>query len=260
MEKIILIDASPRVGNSSQVTDYLSEHLNGQYEIDRLNLRDFDVNNCVGCCLCLTTGSSACPFSDDDAHRVLKQMLAVKGVIWIVPNYSLNIPGKMKTLFDRLAFVFHRPRLFGKVSWPIVVQGVYGGGKVAKYINEIMSFWGAAPVTGTVVNGGVDPHHSHDLSSVNIQKIQKGLAGFHAAMEKTTLPSPSLMQMAIFRATRTAMIHSSDVLQPDKEYYAKNGWSRSPYYYPCRINPISQIAGNVVDSLIRKQIKNPREQ
>ncbi len=32
---------------------------------------------------------------------------------------------------DRLGFVFHRPRFFGKAFTSIVAQGIYGGGKIS---------------------------------------------------------------------------------------------------------------------------------
>jgi multimeric flavodoxin WrbA len=40
----------------------------------------------------------------------------------------------MKTFLDRLGFVFHRPRFHGKAFTGIVVQGIYGGAKIEKYL------------------------------------------------------------------------------------------------------------------------------
>jgi hypothetical protein len=43
----------------------------------------------------------------------------------------------MKIFLDRLGFVFHRPRFFGKAFTSIVAQGIYGGNKIVGYLDFV---------------------------------------------------------------------------------------------------------------------------
>jgi hypothetical protein len=50
--------------------------------------------------------------------------------------------GINEELMDLLAFVFHRPRFFGKAFLAFVTQGIYGGNSVVKYLEKVGGFWG----------------------------------------------------------------------------------------------------------------------
>jgi multimeric flavodoxin WrbA len=43
-------------------------------------------------------------------------MMKSDGVVFASPNYSFHVSAIMTTFLDRLGFVFHRPRFFGKTS------------------------------------------------------------------------------------------------------------------------------------------------
>lgn len=184
-------------------------------------------------------------------------MEAADGVIVITPNHSLQVTTILKNLFDRLAFVFHRPRLFGKTILPIVVQGVYGGGKIAGYINEVFDFWGMKKVEGIVVSGGVYVNnvHSEEVTGKNRKAVEKGLDRFCKKLNDDRPRKPSLFQMMIFRATRSSMKYFDEALEPDKKYYENKGWITSDYYYPVRIGIFKRVVGAFIDSMIKKMAR-----
>jgi hypothetical protein len=184
-------------------------------------------------------------------------MLESDGIVIVTPNYSLQVPGILKDMLDRLAFVFHRPRLFGKVFMPVVVQGVYGGGKILKYLNEVMEFWGVRTQPGIVLTGAVYPNSKKDPAAAakDDAKLSKATDGFMEEMIHGKPKSPSLFRLFIYRMTRSSMKYFEEALPPDREYYEKMGWFIAPYYYPVRLNPFKAAVGALGDSMIRGMAK-----
>jgi multimeric flavodoxin WrbA len=257
VKEILIIEASPRSGFSTMAANQVATNLEKEFSVEVLALRDLNILPCKGCCACLFSGSAYCPHKNDDVKQVLHKIENADGVIIVVPNYSLQVTALLKQLFDRLAFVFHRPRLFGKTCLPIVVQGVYGGGKVSKYINEVFSFWGMKTVKGAVISGAVfvNRPQSPDVILKNQVAIDKAIARFLKELNNAKPKKPSLFQLMIFRSTRSSMKYFDEVLAPDKKYYESKGWYSSNYYYPVKLNLIDKFFGNLIDIMIRRMAK-----
>jgi multimeric flavodoxin WrbA len=187
-------------------------------------------------------------------------MLRADGIVTVTPNYSLQVPAMLKNLYDRLAFVFHRPRLFKKASLAIVVQGVYGGKKIVKYIDELMSFWGCSTVKGAVVSGGLYPNSVLPEKTANKNRavISDAASRLIKAVQNGREKQPSLFKLAIFRMTRSSMKHSDEALAADKAYYCDMGWFESRYYTDVRLGPIRVVLGAGIDSMIRRMIRKAK--
>lgn len=256
VKKILLIEASPRKGFSTQVSKQIENTLSGNAEVQVIRVRELEILPCKGCALCLSRGSAHCPHDSDDVRKVLAAMEHAEGVILVTPNYSLQVPGNLKILFDRLAFVFHRPRLFGKTFMPVVVQGVYGGRKIARYLNEVFSFWGMQTINGLVIAGGVftEKAQSAEWEKENQAKLEKELQKILNKLEGNPFPSPGLLKLLLFRITRTSLRYSGEALEADRGYFEKKGWFQMPYYYPVRLNPFYRLAGSAADSLIKRTL------
>ena len=179
-----------------------------------------------------------------------------EGVIFIVPNYALGVPALLKNLFDRLAYVFHRPRLFNKVCLPIIVQGVIGGKKIADYINEVMGYWGMNPIKGVVVTGGVyvNKAKSSQLEHKDNQIIGAALERFSKEIHRTRVKSPSLLRLIMFRMARTSIKYGEDALPPDKAYYQKMVWFEANYYYDVELNMLRKIVGTLIDRFAKRMV------
>lgn len=258
MKKVLIIEASSRNGFSSQVAKQIQTEMSKRAIVEVVELRNHEISRCKGCCVCLSVGSSSCPLRHDDVKLILEKIEESDGVIFVTPNYSLSVPGILKDLFDRLAFVFHRPRLFGKACLPVVVQGVYGGNKVAKYINEAMGFWGMKEVKGVVLSGGIYPKQGlkNDITEKNSKAIMKALEKFSKALDNEKPVKPTLFKLMIFRMTRSSMKYFDEALEPDKKYFEAKGWLDSDYYYDVEINPIKKIIGNFFDIMVRRMARN----
>ena len=253
-KQVLILEASPRKGFSAITADKIAEELNNIAVPEILTLRHLNIQPCTGCCLCLSKGSEYCPHRSDDVKLILDKMIEAQGVIFVVPNYSLQVSGLLKQLLDRLAFVFHRPRLFGITFMPIVVQGVYGGGKIVKYLNDAMEFWGMKPTMGAVITGGIFPKETQQDTIIgkNEKRIDKALIDFRHQLIRNHVKKPSLFRMMIFRSTRSSMKYFAETLEPDKAYYQKMGWLHSDYYYDVKLNPMKRFAGWFVDVMIKR--------
>ena len=86
---------------------------------------------CRGCKQCFAKGEEFCPLNDD-RDVLIEKMMASDGVVFASPNYSFQVSATMKMFLDRLGFVFHRPRFFGKTFTSIISQGIYGGKNIVK--------------------------------------------------------------------------------------------------------------------------------
>ena len=53
---------------------------------------------------------------------LIEKMMASDGIVFASPNYSFHVSATMKMFLDRLGFVFHRPRFFGKTFTSIIAQ------------------------------------------------------------------------------------------------------------------------------------------
>ncbi|MDW7657258.1 MAG: flavodoxin family protein [Bacillota bacterium] len=258
MKKILIIDAGLKPGWTKKTADTVMEKFmaSGVCVCERVNLRDEQISSCKGCALCLERGETSCRYFDDSANKVLNQMIWADGIVTVTPNYALQVPAILKNVYDRLAFVFHRPRLFGKFSLVIVVQGVYGGGKIVKYIDELMSFWGCGHVKGAVTNGGIYPTSKLSESALiqNELAITKAVDRMTQAVRKNKTKQPTFFKLAIFRMTRSSLRYSPDALKADKAYFSDMGWFESHYYTEVKLDPVRLTFGILVDRMIRQSI------
>jgi NAD(P)H-dependent FMN reductase len=197
-------------------------------------------------------------FYQDDVKEVLAKLKWADGMIFIVPNYALGVPGILKNLFDRLAYLFHRPRLFRKFFIPIVVQGVYGGRQIVKYINEVMGFWGMETFEGVVVRGGLELSDAK-LSDNDILKIKRAINKFVSIVKIGKLKAPSFFRLLIFRSTRTSMEYSNEVLEVDKKFFVQSGWTKSDYFYEIKLTFLKRIVGRLADVATRRMILKDKQ-
>ena len=124
MARVLIIDAGVKSGWTKAAADRMAELLqkDASIEIDRVNIRDEQIAPCTGCAICLERGEERCRNHGDSAEGIIKKMLEADGIITVSPNYSLQVPAMLKNVYDRLAYVFHRPRLFGRLSMAVAVQ------------------------------------------------------------------------------------------------------------------------------------------
>jgi multimeric flavodoxin WrbA len=216
----------------------------GDVESEVVVLSDYRLEPCRGCKVCFVKGEEFCALKDD-RDVLIEKMMASDGIVLATPNYSFHVSGTMKTFLDRLGFMFHRPRFFGKAFTSIVVQGFYGGSKIMGYLDFVGNGLGFNTVKGSCVTA-LDPMTEKEQRKMDGIIAAHGRR-FHKRMSQASYPSPSLMKLLIFRMGRTNVRLLSEKTSPDYTYYRDKGWLESDYNYPVRLNVVKKAAGGVFD-------------
>jgi hypothetical protein len=172
-------------------------------------------------------------------------MMSSDGVVLASPNYSFQVSAIMKAFLDRLGFVFHRPQFHGKAYTSLVVQGIYGGNKLVKYLDFVGGGLGFNVVKGSCATA-LEPMKEKDRL-----KMEKALAGhsrrFHERLMKPAFPAPSYLQLMAFRMGRTSIRQMLGGGSRDYTHYRDKGWFESDYYYPTRLGPFKKAVGTALD-------------
>jgi multimeric flavodoxin WrbA len=248
MKKITAFVGSAHKGHTYNAVAQFLGNLEsmGDVETEIVRLSDYQLGVCRGCRLCLDKGEEKCPHHDD-RDLLVEKMLASDGVIFATPNYSFQVSGIMKVFLDRLAFVFHRPRFFGKTFTSIVTEGIYGGKKIIDYLDFVGNGLGFNIVKGSCVNT------RGPITEQQQAKIDETLAAharrYQATLQKPAYPAPRLFNLFMFRWGRTAMRLELDESCLDYRYYRDKGWFESDYYYPIHLDPLRKGVGTLVDSV-----------
>lgn len=100
--KVLTIFASPRKnGNIARMLSAAEEGAQmAGHEVVRVNLYDHPLLQCTGCMACRKTG--LCPLPDE-LGEIREALYGCGAVVLAAPTYFANVPGPVKTLFDRMA-------------------------------------------------------------------------------------------------------------------------------------------------------------
>ena len=257
MKKVAAIVGTASRKHTYQAARQFLENLRslGDVETEIVTLSDYKIGTCLTCKLCLTRGEEACPLKDD-RDVLIGKMMASDGVVFATPNLSFQVSGMMKVFLDRLGFVFHRPRFFGKPSTSIVSQGIFGGRKIVSYFHFIGKGMGFNPVRGVHFTA-LDP-----MAGTERRKMDAALAKlsrrFYKKLVGPPYPWPGWFYFTAFRSGRTKMQLELDETSFDYRYYRDKGWFESDYFYPARLGPLKKSAGRLIDSFQKRQTKRRR--
>jgi multimeric flavodoxin WrbA len=216
----------------------------GGVETEIVLLSDYRIETCRGCKTCFEKGEEFCPLKDD-RDVLIEKMGASDGVVFASPNYSFQVSGLMKVFLDRLGFLFHRPGFHGKTSTSIVVQGIYGGQKIVKYLDFVGFGLGFKVVKGSYATA-FEPMTDKERAKRD-KALAKQAKRFHEQLARSAGRSPGLLELTVFRMGRTSIGLELDDTSRDYRYYRDKGWLESDYWYPTRLGPLKKVAGRVLD-------------
>lgn len=254
MKKITVFIGTQQKNTTYQAVQEFIANLKALTELDYeyVFLSDYQLEYCKGCKLCFNKGEEYCPLKDD-RDLLIEKINNSDGVIFATPNYSFQVTALMKNFLDRMAFILHRPRFFGKAFMPIVTQGIYGGASILKYLDNIGKGLGFNVAKGCCLRT-LEP--ITELQQKKITKeIKKASTRFYKELMSPMPSTPSLFRLIIFRMSRTSIIESLDEKYKDYPYYKEKGWFTSDYYYDTTLGPIKRMFGCLFDFLGRKMIK-----
>jgi len=252
--KVVAFVGSARKRHTYKATVRLLKNLRamGNIETEIVSLSDHRLEICLGCKLCTDKGEELCPLKDD-RDLLLAKLFAADGVVFATPNYSYNISGRMKVFLDRLAFALHRPRGFGKAFTCIVVEAIYRGGVIVKYLDFVGRGLGYNVMKGSLLKS-LEPV-PEKVRKANERKIDKQSRKFYELLVRKELPAPSLLELFVFHWGRTSMHGMLDENFKDFRHYRESGWFLSDYYYPVRLGPLKRAVARAVDVVVARRIR-----
>jgi multimeric flavodoxin WrbA len=252
MKKVTAFIGTQSKKATNQAVQEFEKNLKKYAEIDfeYVFLSDYHLEFCRGCKLCFNKGEEHCPLKDD-RDVLLEKLDQADGVIFATPNYAFQVSARMKNFLDRLAFIDHRPRFFGKTFTAIVVQGFHGGGDILKYLDfatEQMGFRVSKGCCATTL----DPMTKLQQKRLT-QKVNQASARFYKELMRP-VQAPSFYKLMLFRFVRT-FVKSVDHTFRDYGYYKEKGWFESDYFYAASLGPVKRLAGNLFDFVGRRVSK-----
>ena len=137
MKKVLVINGSARKGRTYQLLKNIVEKL--PYESEIVNLKDFNINECLGCEVCIK--KDYCVIKDK-AELLMNKIKKADGLIIGTPVYIENVSGLLKKFLDRTCRWYHRPPLIGK---PVLLVATTAGSSlnfVLRYLENITTTWG----------------------------------------------------------------------------------------------------------------------
>lgn len=253
--KVTAFVGSARKKHTYQATQKFLQNLQsyGEVEYEIVCLSDYNLQVCRGCKLCLDKGEELCPLKDD-RDKLISKVKNSDGIIFSSPNYSFNVSALMKIFLDRLAFFFHRPAFFGKTFTSIVVQGVYKGEDIVKYLDFVGNGFGCNVVKGSCIKT-LEPMTEKSKQKMD-NTIEKHSKKFYSKLIKQEYPTPSLLKLFIFRMSRSSMKIMLNEDFQDYKYYKAQGWYESDYYYPVKLNLMKKMTGKIFDLMGRRMAAN----
>lgn len=247
MKKVTAFIGSARKKSTYLAIREFEKNLKQHEEIafEYVFLSDYNLKFCQGCCRCFDDGEDFCPLKDD-RNMLLEKIEHSGGVIFATPSYAYQVSARMKNFLDRIAFIFHRPRFFGKAFTAIVTQGVPAGDKIRKYPEDSGENLGFHVTKGCCV-WTMDPM-SEARKKKFTQNVKSCSERFYKALNRKTPPVPSLFRLILFRTGRSGIKHA-DARYFDYTYYKDQGWFESDYYYKTSLGPIKKLLGFFFDFL-----------
>lgn len=120
-----------------------------------------------------------------------------------------------------------------------------GGNSILKYLKNMGGNLGYSTAKGCVLKT-LEPV-TKDVQKKNSLEIKKAAARFNKVLMRQTAPSPSFFRLMMFRMSRSGMKEMLNDEYYDYQYYRKNGWFESDYFYEVSLNPIKKLMGRIFD-------------
>lgn len=185
--RVLIINSSPRrKGNISRLLDRAAQvAVSAGADCRVINLYDMEIRQCVACMVCRTKLS--CPIPDD-MSEIADAITQADRIVIGAPCYWANMPGVLKTMFDRLVYLFTAkskrglplPLLKGRkaliistATTPMPFARLFGqtSGTV-KSIRRILKLGGIKAIPSIQIGGTMD----HDISDADLRRVDRRMA------------------------------------------------------------------------------------
>jgi multimeric flavodoxin WrbA/putative sterol carrier protein len=122
MMKVLVLNSSPRTEYESKTKLMLSHLIKGMYEagaeIEKVNLCETTIKDCLGCFTCWTKTPGICIHKDDMTNDLYPKWLASEVVVYATPLYNYSMAGTLQKFLERTIpsllpyFKIHKNRMY----------------------------------------------------------------------------------------------------------------------------------------------------
>ncbi|MBI9012115.1 MAG: flavodoxin family protein [Clostridiales bacterium] len=255
MKKILVISGSHRKkGTGIDLLDTFKTNFSTLgYAFETVHLSYNRIEYCRGCTVCFKVGETACPCKDD-VQMIVEKMKVADGVVFISPVYGLNISGQLKTFLDRITYLYHRPSLIGKPAVFFASTDLGGATLTGKYMTYILNTMGMRTV-GTLGAYAI-PYKKNVSYQLKISnKLKKAAQKFADELKVEGMPEPKFNELFHFTKWQAKNRYSKSVYPADYDYWLKNGWFDSDYFYPAKVKMVDKARLRFISNRVSKMVQ-----
>ncbi len=248
--RVLAVHGSPRnEGNTRRIAQAVIDRLRereGSIVCEEIRLSALDLPLCKGCMGCFARGEDVCPHAER-VQEIEKKVRAADLLIVTSPVYSMQLSATAKNWFDHMAYRFHRPAYFGKVG--LVVVSTAGGGakQTAKYMQDVLYWWGMASVYMLPVVTYADRYALTKGVEAKADRIAERALG-----ELRNGARPPKVARVIAHNMWRAMASTWPEGHADERYWRETGMAYEPYPRLYLRHPVKRAIGAGAYRLMRR--------
>lgn len=255
--KILAIMGSPHSGNTLEITQRIETKLRqlGDIEFEYIHLKDINLKPCRGCFQCFIKGEDSCPLKDDRAI-ISQKIEEADGVIFVTPVYSMHVSYLMKMFIDRFAYIFHRPRYFGKYALTVAAAGGIGLKETLKYLKMVTTGWGF-DLVGELGIMAPPKNTLYGIMGKQKDRTDEMVSRFYTAIKEKKPKKLTLTDHITFRAMRAVYSRLKTASPIDYRYWEERGWLKKDARYFCanvRANFFKDTIARIIALMVSRQM------
>jgi multimeric flavodoxin WrbA len=151
MNHILVLEGSPRKGNTSVVTDWVLAGMSKGNKVTRVRLCDLNIQPCQECFTCTDSKKAAGCAQADDMVELYDKMIDADLVLWTSPIFCWNVTGQTKMALDRCFALLTGEDLLKGSKWALVLTAggdAFDGADLAVQMFSRLSRYGGIKVLG----------------------------------------------------------------------------------------------------------------
>lgn len=96
--KIVIVNGSPRKGNTLTAIEAFTEGLADKHEVEVIEADKVNVSPCRGCGACQCVNGCV---AKDDSNAVVDKLVAADFILWTTPVYWWGVTAQLKLIIDK---------------------------------------------------------------------------------------------------------------------------------------------------------------
>jgi multimeric flavodoxin WrbA len=123
MNHVLVLEGSPRKGNTSQVVDWVLAGMGRGTRLDRIRLSEVNIHPCQECYKCIETKDGPGCQQEDYMVELYDKLVSADIVIWASPVFCWNVSAQTKMVLDRCFALLTGEELLKDSKWALVLTG-----------------------------------------------------------------------------------------------------------------------------------------